>query len=273
MYRTPYHLAEIPGRPHEEEDRQLTTEEGLQAHRTIRDRAPGPLPATARWRARRQPRGSLHVDGADEPRSAPTLGQVHLPRSQEEAGSSGSSQHLLSLQSKSCDLIYSGWARMLNWTGVWGNAGCEPSVLYPSNFSVDTLPALPVRLTLTLAGQAPAGSGAGQEGEKHWVGKIKRQPTGATSPFSQVSKGQRKKATVSSLLCLGSAVPSHHLLTLISWLFPDKSLSPWVHLGDGIRRERKWEGGKKEGGGRCFILGEIDSLEGLAEIEIVFSEI
>lgn len=45
-------------------------------------------------------------------------------------------------------------------------------------------------------------------------------------------------------------------------------------MGDGFRRERKWEGGKKEEGGRCcFILGEIDSLEGLAEIEIVFSEI
>lgn len=130
----------------------------------------------------------------------------------------------------------------------------------PSNFSVDILSALPVRLTLTLAGQAPAGGGAGQEGEKHEVVKIKRQPTGAIVSFSQVSKGQRKKGTVSSLLCLGSAVPSHHLLTLISWLFPDKSLSPWIHVGDGIRRERKWEGRKKEGGGRfCLILGEIDS--------------
>ena len=45
-------------------------------------------------------------------------------------------------------------------------------------------------------------------------------------------------------------------------------------MGDGVRRERKWEGRTKEGGGRfCLILGEIDSLEGLAEIEIVFSEI
>ena len=127
----------------------------------------------------------------------------------------------------------------------------------PSNFSVGILSALPVRLTLTLAGQAPAGGGAGQEGEKHEVVKIKRQPTGEIFSFSQVSKGKRKKGTVSSLLYLGSAVPSHHLLTLISWLFPDKSLSPWIHVGDGIRRERKWEGRKKEGGGRfCLILGE-----------------
>ena len=45
-------------------------------------------------------------------------------------------------------------------------------------------------------------------------------------------------------------------------------------MGDGIRRERKWEGGKKEGRGRfCLLLGEIDSLEALAETEMVFSEI
>lgn len=61
---------------------------------------------------------AAHLDGADEHRSAQTSGQQHLPRSQEESGSSGSSQHLLSLPSKSSDLIYSGWARILNWTGV-----------------------------------------------------------------------------------------------------------------------------------------------------------
>lgn len=69
---------------------------------------------------------SPHLDGA--PPCAGMLAQVHLPQSQEESRGSRSTPCLGSLQSKSCNVIYSGWAQILNWTGVWENSGCERSV-------------------------------------------------------------------------------------------------------------------------------------------------
>lgn len=63
----------------------------------------------------------------------------------------------------------------------------------PSNFCVDILSALPVRLTSTLAGQALAG-GKGLAKERSMkLAKIKHQPAAALFLFSQVSKGQGKK--------------------------------------------------------------------------------
>lgn len=62
------------------------------------------------------------------PPCAGMLVQVHLPQSQEESRGSGRTLRLGSLQSKGCNVIYSGWAQILNWTGVWENSGCEHSV-------------------------------------------------------------------------------------------------------------------------------------------------
>lgn len=72
---------------------------------------------------------ATHLDGADE--HHPVLGfwsRCNMLQSQEEPWGSRSTQRLLSLQSKSCSVIYSGWAQILNWTGVWENSGCEHSV-------------------------------------------------------------------------------------------------------------------------------------------------
>lgn len=134
MCGVPHHPVETHSSHHENECRELIMEDKFPAHTACWEMSFWhTCRQLARWCVLRQA-GSLQHTWMVQT-SATLLGRwarciCHCPRRcLVPAGA-----QLLSLQSKSCHVIFSGWAQILNWTGVRENSGCEHSVFYHRTF-------------------------------------------------------------------------------------------------------------------------------------------